>query len=212
MHNMTDLNCFRHMKIFDEKEIIPEFCFGCFKVQVEVTSFVDLIKVTSIFYNFDFEEDLTRKTMIELRSNVSGYYKGFIYCNGLDQAKAVKDVLDTSLRDYFGPRNRSIIKRGCSEYALTFPEYGKIAEKPEEMMDFPKEWKQLEKQFDQNELIEPNHPAQAAMPAYCSSDFYIIQKWIDYAKGIDDKSVKAFRGMPIVFKDIYELAKTRSMS
>ena len=63
------------MKIFDERGIIPKFCFGCFKVQVEAASFLDLIKVTSIFYNFDFKEDLTRKTMIELRPNVLVFTK-----------------------------------------------------------------------------------------------------------------------------------------
>ena len=53
-------------------QIIPEFCFGCFKVQVELTTFIDLVKLTSLFYKLDFEEDLTKKTMIELRPNISG--------------------------------------------------------------------------------------------------------------------------------------------
>ena len=131
--NTVDLNCKRHMKIFDAKDIIPEFCFACFKVQVEVATVIDLVKITSLFYKFDFDEDLTRKTMIELRTNISGYYKGLIYCRGLDQAKAVKSALDVSLREIFGTGTLSQIKRGCSEYPLKFPTYGKIPKNPKRL-------------------------------------------------------------------------------
>ena len=41
--NKIDLNCDRHMKVFETRDIIPEFCFGCFKVQVEVPTLIDLI-------------------------------------------------------------------------------------------------------------------------------------------------------------------------
>ena len=99
--NKVDLNCDRHTTIFTEKNIIPEFCFGCFKVQVEVATVIDLIKVTSLFYKFEFHEDLTKKTIIELRPNIPGYYKGLIYCNGLEQAKEVKTLLDLSLKEVF---------------------------------------------------------------------------------------------------------------
>ena len=35
--------------------------------------------------------------MIELRPNISGYYKGLLHKKGLDQAKAVKSLLDIDL-------------------------------------------------------------------------------------------------------------------
>ena len=38
-YNSKDLNCDRHMDIFETKNIIPEFCFGCFKVQIEYGQF-----------------------------------------------------------------------------------------------------------------------------------------------------------------------------
>ena len=208
--NTTDLNCRRHKKIFDTRGIIPEFCFQCFKVQVEVGTFIDLVKLTSLFYKFNFEEDLTKKTIVELRPNISGYYKGLIYCNGLDQAEAVKILLDISLKDAFGEKTISIIKRGCSEFPLKFPSYGEIAKNPNQIMSFPKEWGLIEKKFDQDELIEPKNTRIASLPEFCLSDFYIIQKWIDYAKGIGDQSIETFNDRPIIFKDIYEMAKTRS--
>ena len=211
--NTVDLNCKRHKKIFDTIEIIPEFCFDCFKVQVEVGTFLDLIKLTSLFYKFDFKEDLTKKTIIELRPNISGYYKGLIYCRGLDHANKVKDSLDIRLKGSFNGTIMSNVKRGCSEYPLKFPKFGKIPTKNREIMKFPREWKQHENQFDQDELIKPKpNNKNKSLQEFCLSDFYIIQKWIDYAKGIRDQSIEAFNDRPIIFEDIYAIAKMRSMT
>jgi len=207
--NCVDLNCKRHMKIFNTKDIIPEFCFGCFKVQVEVATMIDLVKVTSIFYKFNFEQDLTKKTIIEMRPDISGSYKGLVYCIGLDQANAVKNALDIDLKIALGEMVVSKIKRGCSEYPLRFPNYGKISKESSDMMKFPEKWKLIENQFDQNELILPNLKNHKSLQEFCLSDFYIIQKWIDYAKGIDDPSIKAFNDRPILFKNIYDIAKDR---
>ena len=79
-------------------------------------------------------------------------------------------------------------------------------------MRFPKEWKLLEKKFDQDELIKPKDNRMASLLEFCLSDFYIIQKWIDYAKGIGDQSIEVFNDRPIIFEDIYELAKIRATS
>ena len=200
------------MKIFTTKDIIPEFCFSCFKVQVDVPTVIDLVKVTSLFYKLDFEEKLTKKTMVELRPEIPGFYKGIIYCKDLNQAEAVKNLLDFNLKEVFGEKTASKIKRGCSEYPLKFPEYGKITKLSKNMMSFPKEWKPVEEEFDQNELIEPNENIIPSLPKFCLSDFYIIQKWIDYAKGIGDKSVAVFTDTPIFFEDVYEEAKIRAKS
>ena len=210
--NDVDLNCKRHKKIFNTKHIIPKFCFGCFKVQVEVDTFVELIRLTSLFYKFDFEDDLTRKTIVELRPNIPGYYKGLVYCNGLDQAKKVKHFLDISLKEVFAAKTMSKIKRGCSEYPLKFPGYGKITEQGETMMSFPEKWKPFEEKFDQIDFVERRENQKASLPKFCLSDFHIIQKWIDYAKGIGDQSIKSFSDRPIVFRDIYEVAKIRVKS
>ena len=79
------------------------------------------------------------------------------------------------------------------------------------MMKFPKEWKVIENQFDQDEPIKPKHNIEKSLQEFCLSDFYVIQKWVDYAKGIEDQSIEAFNDRPIIFKDIYETAKMRSI-
>ena len=179
--------------------------------KVEVDTLLDLIKLTSLFYKFDFEEDLTKKTIIELRPDISGYYKGLIYCRGLDQANTVKDLLDIRLKGAVTGATISNVKRGCSEYPLKFPDYGKIRKKNKDIMKFPREWKQHENQFDQDELIKPKS-RNKSLQEFCLSDFYIIQKWIDYAKGIKDQSIEAFNDRPIIFEDIYTMAKMRCMT
>ena len=48
------------MKIHETKNIIPEFCFGCYKVQVEVGSVLELIRLSQLFYEIKFEDELTQ--------------------------------------------------------------------------------------------------------------------------------------------------------
>lgn len=209
--NSKDLNCRRHFKVFDSRNIIPEFCFGCFKVQVEVDNLFSLIKLTRLFYDLEFEENLTRKTMIEMRSDISGFYKGLFYCRGLQQASEVKKSLDFALKDKFDSAPISQIKRGCSEFPIKFPDYGSISEGKTSAMEYPLEWKAVEEHFDQNSPITPKENIIPSIPEFCLSDFYIIQKWIDYAKGLDDPSSKVFENQPVVFKEVYEIAASRKI-
>jgi tetratricopeptide (TPR) repeat protein len=207
--NSVDLNCRRHSKIFYTKNIIPEFCFGCFKVQIEVDTLFSLIKLTTLFYELELEDDLTRKTIIELRPNIAGFYKGLIYCRGLDQAQRVKKLLDINLKNTFHEETLSHIKRGCSEFPLKFPEYGKISSDPAGAMDYPSAWKPTEDQFDQTDFIKPLENITPSISGFCLSDFYIIQKWIDYAKGLEDPSSAVFNDKPIIYPEIYDNAVRR---
>ena len=206
--NTVDLNCRRHMKIFKEKEIIPKFCFGCYKVQVEVATVLELIRLSAIFYEIEFEIDMTRKCLVEVRPNISGSYKGLIYCSGIDQANSVREQLDAHLRDI----NKNLlvtIKRGCSEFPLAFPKYGEIATSEEKAMQYPQEWHALETRFDTENLILPKAYVNPSLKEFCLSDYLIIQKWIDYAKGIGDPTSELFSGIPIKYEEIWKIAKAR---
>ena len=173
--NSSDLNCSRHMRIFSSKNIIPKFCFACFKVQVEVDDLLSLIKLTRLFYDLKLDEDVTRKTMVEMRPESSGFYKGLIYCRGLNQAQEVKNLLDIELKNLFYDKIKSHIKRGCSEFPLKFPNV------QFENKIISIEWQLLPS------LIAMLFNKENTIPSiseFCLSDFYIIQKWIDYAKGL----------------------------
>jgi len=82
------------MLIFNQNKIIPEFCFSCYKVQVEVDSIIELIKLFLVFNTLELENSNTRKCMIEGRTNISGFYKGLIYCLGLTEALEISKKLN----------------------------------------------------------------------------------------------------------------------
>ena len=206
--NNVDINCKRHMEIFENKEIIPEFCFGCYKVQVEVKSVLDLIRLAALFYEIEFESDLSRKCMVEIRPNIPGFYKGLIYCRGLDQAHSVTKQLNVHLREI--EKNLvAKIKKGCSEFALAFPKYGEVAASEEKMMQYPEAWRALEVKFDAESPIPPKTCVNSSLKEFCLSDYLIIQKWIDYAKGINDSTSTLFSDLPIVYEEILKIANAR---
>ena len=70
-------------KIFEEKEVISEFCFRCYKVQVEVSTVLDLIRLSAVFYEIEFESDLTpdalRPRPIALAHNLDGMAEAPIF-------------------------------------------------------------------------------------------------------------------------------------
>ena len=79
--------------IFNKYKIIPKFCFGCYKIQIDLNNVVDLIKLHFVFDNFNFKNDNIRKCMIELRSGISGKrITGFTLCL-INEAKNIKEII-----------------------------------------------------------------------------------------------------------------------
>ena len=206
--NSVDLNCKRHMSIFYEKNIIPQFCFGCFKVQVEVMTVIDLIRVTGFFYDNSFFPELTKKCMIEMRPDIRGNYKGLIYCRGLSEAQAVKTKLNSELKR-IDESLEAKVKRGCSEFPLVFPEYDPSNGKFDDMMQYPADWKILEDEFDKSDTIHRKTFSIQTLDQFCLSDILIIQKWIDYGKGIGDPTANLFSSLPVKYPETFQIAKNR---
>ena len=65
--NSINLNCERHHKAFNEFNIIPKFCFSCFKVQIEPKNILELFKLFFIFDKLELPKNNTRKCTVELR-------------------------------------------------------------------------------------------------------------------------------------------------
>ena len=183
--NEKNLNCRRHMLIFNEHKIIPEFCFECYKVQVEVNSVIELIKLFLVFNSFKCQN--TRKCMVETRKDVSGFYKGLIYCSGLKEALKISEEINIEIKKNIRTDLKSNIKRGCSEYALEYPEYKKINLFGNQPMDYNKNWSKIEKEFDKsnNEWGQSN----PTIEGFNLNNFLVIRNWLAYAKKIGDKSV-----------------------
>jgi tetratricopeptide (TPR) repeat protein len=207
--NSVSLNCSRHMSIFDKHDIIPEFCFGCYKVQVEPRSIIELIKLFIVFDQLELNENNTRKCMIELRPEISGFYKGLIYCSGLKQAKQIANHLDIIIKQSIGPGLSSSVKRGCSEYPISYPNYKEINHSGDQLMNYNEEWKAIEESYDRKQSIHTKEFVITSLSGLNLSDVLIIRKWIDYARGIGDSSANLLNQNTVYYQDIYDRAKAR---
>ena len=96
--NSKNLNCNRHFKVFNEYNIIPKFCFSCYKVQINLSNVVDLIKLFLIFNNLYLKNNNIRKCIVEMRHNIKGNYKGYIYCESILEAQDIIKKLNQKIK------------------------------------------------------------------------------------------------------------------
>ena len=208
-NNSVDLNCDRHKAIFNKFNIIPKFCFGCYKIQIEPRSIIDLIKLLIIFDKIKLNKNNIRKCIVEMRPNISGFYKGLIYCSGLEEANQVSNYLNRVVNENISSELFVTIKRGCSEYPISYPNYKKINKVGEQPMNYNEDWKSIEEKYDSLNSIKSNIiiPTVSGLNLH---DILIIQNWIDYAKAIGDTSVNLLNQTKIFSLKIYNIAKKRT--
>ena len=145
--NKINLNCERHFKVFNSFNTIPEFCFGCYKIQISPKNIIELIKLYIIFDQFKFGKDIFRKTLIEVRPKVSGTYKGLIYCSSKEESKEILDKIIPILKINLGNDVAFEVKRGCSEFAISYPGFEKL----DSNIKFNPKWNENEKIIDNKE-------------------------------------------------------------
>ena len=189
-HNSVDLNCNRHFKIFNNFNVIPEFCFSCFKVTVQAKTVLELFKLYFVFDRLDLKLKNSRKLMIESRKDVSGNYKGFIYCSSVEEGENIKNKLKSILIKNIGNDCSISLKRGCSEFALKYPLYKKASKDISEMMLYNKNWKKKEEIID-NKIWNKNSKKGIINHSLTGStlrDILVMRNWILYARKIGDNS------------------------
>lgn len=185
--NNSRLNCERHKDIFERHDIIPHFCFGCFKVQVEPNSLLELIRLFFLFDSVNLKRNNTRKCMIELRDQIPGFYKGLIYCSSIAEAEQICGQIEKLVEQSVGPNVSCKVKRGCSEFGLTFQEYNNVDPfAGNALMNYVDDWKKIEQKYDIDYPSERSKTGAPTLSGFCLSDFLIIKNWIGYAKGIGD--------------------------
>jgi len=191
--NTLDLNCKRHFKVFNRFNIIPEYCFGCYKVQVEPRNVVELFKLFFIFDNLKLPNNNIRKCMTEIRPQVKGAYKGLIYCSSLDEANQTMNIITPILKKQISSNISITIRRGCSEFGIAHPTFKEIDKKPNEFMKYNKEWKNKENIIDEELSLEnqkKNKVVKDTLLGVSISDALIMNNWLNYASNIGDKSFK----------------------
>ena len=145
--NTLDLNCDRHFEVFNTYNVIPKFCFGCYKIQINPKNIIELFKLCIVFDNIKLEKNNIRKCIIELRPSVGGVYKGLIYCSGLNEAhKIFKDILPI-IKTSIGDNLSILIRRGCTEFSVSYPKFKEI----DQSMKYNDTWGEKEKQIDKKE-------------------------------------------------------------
>ena len=185
--NSIDLNCEYQHDIFNSSNIIPKFCFSCFKIQIEPSNVLDLIRLFFIFDNLKLTNNNQRKCMVEFRNDVSGNYKAMIYCSSSEEAKNIIDQINPTLKEYV--KIKLSIKRGCSEFYNLFPNFKEIDELDKNYMTYNSDWKKIEK----NTKIKKNYnkiKLSNSVPGLSIVDFLIIIQWLNYAKKINDSTYK----------------------
>ncbi len=205
--NGNNLNCDRHKKVFNNYNIIPEYCFSCIKVQIELREVSQLIKLFFILNNLVLPKNNIRKSFIELRENVKGNYKALIYCSSIDDAKSVYKLINVNLENSL--KNFKLdIKRGCTEFNLAFPGYKDI--KKVDQIVYKKDWKKKEELTD----IEITNGSKKRKKVFSKSINYItlseiliINNWLSYAKIIGDQSYKEISPEFIFSEHVFKIAK-----
>tara|TARA_B100001564_G_scaffold175123_1_gene147374 strand:- start:243 stop:1520 length:1278 start_codon:yes stop_codon:yes gene_type:complete len=187
--NSKNLNCFRHFKVFNEFNIIPKYCFGCYKIQINLFTIIDLVKLYFIFDIIRLKNNNLRKCMIETRNQITGNYKGYIYCTGIDEANNLVKTMNVEMKKVNLNDFKISIKHGCSEFYKSYPEFKNIDNK----MKYKEEWLIKEKLIDDRIPIR-NEKDKKIWGEYLQglnlSDILIIFNWINYAHLIGDLSYK----------------------
>jgi len=190
--NEINLNCDRHFKIFYHSQIIPNYCFGCYKIQINLKNIVDLIRLFLFFNELKLTNNNERKCIVEKRPDVKENYKGYIFCSGLEDAKKVLEITKSNLKKNNLSPKKIEIKHGCTEYYGLYPDYKLVNLNGNQKMNYKEDWKITEKKLDEK-FFYNNRDVKIVGPSINKinlSDILIIKNWIIYAKIIGDTSYK----------------------
>ena len=198
--NSENLNCNRHFKIFNEFNIIPKYCFSCFKVQINLKTVVDLVKLFLIFDKIKLKNNNIRKCIVEIRDKIKGNYKGYIYCNSTDEAKEIKGKISEMIITNKINLLSILIKHGCTEFYKSYPKFEKINFNGDQEMKYDENWIEKENIIDSRDPFRMELDKKVwtkSINGINLSDILIINNWINYANTIGDYSYKRIFGKEI---------------
>ena len=209
--NGYDLNCDRHHKAFNKFNIIPKYCFSCFKIQIELTTVSNLIRLFFIFDQLRLPKDNIRKCFIELRPGIPGTYKGLIYCSSIEEAESVFEIVKPYMQKLMLDNFDIKIKRGCTEFDLAFPGYKKVDDLNKIVYD--EEWTKKEELIDHeisNGSKKGKKVFNRSLSGTCLGDILIINNWLNYAKLLNDKSYKKIADEIFFSEYIFQAVEKRN--
>ena len=193
--------CQRNAAIFDKFNVIPEFCFGCYTVQVEPRTVVELFKLLMVFEKPFLPNNHLRKCMVELRPDTPGAYKGFVYCRGIEDGEEVCDLVKRKVTDEISPHISVELKRGCSHFGAAYPEYASI-KSGVEPMKYSESWRAYEEEFDKKAVYRKSQPGVSKTnddggPKFTPAEVFAMTYWLGYAATIGDGSYLTVAGITL---------------
>ena len=84
-----------------------------------------------------------------MRPDISGSYKGLVYCFSLKEAEEVKIILTEILTKVISKTIKIKIRRGCTEFGVAYPKYEEVDKKEEDLMKYNEKWLANEKLMDE---------------------------------------------------------------
>lgn len=199
-------SCTRHFKVFNTFKVIPESCFGCYKVIISPRNVVEHFKLLMVFAKQALPNDNTRKCMVETRDDCDGTYKGLVYCRGDKEGKEMLKVVQDMVAGQIASGIPIALKRGCSEFAAAYPAFS--PSDPDAMwMEYNPSWKVHEEFVDNNSIFTRAAPpfqsgvkesySSGDLDAYSPSEIFAMRYWLRYAATIGDTSYLKITDCPL---------------
>ncbi|MEN8134054.1 MAG: tetratricopeptide repeat protein [Thermodesulfobacteriota bacterium] len=184
-------DCARHKMVFDTFNIIPEYCFDCYKVTFEPRTVMELFKLLLVFDKLKLPNNNERKCIVENRPEMSGTYKGFIYCRSLDEGKEILNIVQPIVGNAISEGIPIFVKRGCSEFPLAYPAYGHITKNKSQQMSYNEEWRKHEAYADKNMTTQKHdnpNDFKHNHSGFTLLDILVMRKWLAFAAKRGDLS------------------------
>ena len=195
----NDPGCERHKRVFDTFNIIPKFCFGCYKVLVEPRTVMELFKLLMVFDGLVLPNDNTRKCLVEIRPEISGAYKGLIYCQDLDEARAIATLIQTATDEKISKNIPVSVRRGCSEFSVAYPAFSHSEDQSVSPMAYNEDWRAHEDDIDKN-MVSHKYPLAFHTHNHTGltlRDAIVMRIWLSYAATIGDSTYRNISAAPM---------------
>ena len=186
--------CSQCVALFCDFDVVPKYCFDCYKILIELDTVVDLFKLLLVFERITLPRDNTRKCMVDPRPIGPVKYKGFVYCRTIEEANELLHIVREAVSADISPEVTVNVKRGCTEYAQKYPEYAQI-DSDKDNFKYKEDWQFYENFVDKYWIIEDNVDFDKNINNVDPMrELFAIQYWLRYAASIGDRSYLILTG------------------
>lgn len=188
--------CPKYLSFFAKTEVIPSYCFDCYKVQILTKDAETLLRVYFLLRSISLPRKNTRKIMAETRVDIKNPYKGYIYCQNIEEAQEIKRIFDDAQKTYKIRGAVSKITHGCSEYSAKYPDFQYDSKNAHKTFDIPNWWVEHE---ERNTIKEAANFKPNELNDFISlRQVLSMNALVHYSKAIGDKSLADYDYVPVI--------------